>query len=585
MREDCANGMSAPHGCNNDTAVVENFMEALKQRIGADRFRLWFTDGVTVAVDRAAESTQDNGSTPASAAPAALTAAAETVDLSPPGLSVDQVFLVQVTGRFAADRLRRDFTQHLRGAAAEAGGPHAGVRISSRDAAGGPRAARSRSRRPAGDSQSRSTLSEHGPAGAGTSAGETASRAARENAVTGEAAENTTKIKTHPKHITKAAVLAKPSDRAERESAAASGAESSRPATGGSDGAHQPQASATIKSFIPGTCNELAFTAIRMASQTPGAATPLFLFGPPGIGKTHLLTATADQLRRRHRMRRVIHLSAEQFTNDFIKSVGSSGLPAFRRRYRDVDALLIDDVQFLAAKKATLREMLYTVDTLTAGGRPLLFAANQPPTEIPGLTKELAGRMAAGLVCPLQPLDAATRESLLRREIDRRCLFPWPEESIQEINALLGGDGRLVTGMVNLVGTLQRMFRRMPTMDEILQFGGDMLRSQTPAVTLSAIERAVCEAFDLDERSLRTPVQTRSVTEPRMLAMYLSRQMTSAAYSEIARHYGGRSHSTAIAARRKVESWINNGKSIGRGRRAMSASQAVQQIEGILRAG
>lgn len=284
-------------------------------------------------------------------------------------------------------------------------------------------------------------------------------------------------------------------------------------------------------------------------------------------------------------MRRVIRLSAEQFTNDFIKSVGTSGLPAFRRRYRDLDALLIDDVQFLATKKATLREMLYTIDTLASAGRPLVFTADRPPAEISGLTRELAGRMSAGLVCPMRPLDTTTRETLLRRLIAQHCPAAWPEEVIVEINGMLGGDGRMLRGIVNLVSTLQRMHRRMPTMDEIRQYGGELLRSQTPVVTLTAIERAVCEAFELDAQALRSGGQTRSISEPRMLAMYLSRQLTSSAFSEIARHYGGRSHTTALAANRKVASWLESGRSVGRGRQAMSARQAVERIESILRTG
>ena len=145
----------------------------------------------------------------------------------------------------------------------------------------------------------------------------------------------------------------------------------------------------TASSFVLGTSNQLAHTAMAMVCQNPGMASPLFLCGPTGTGKTHMLAAIADQMRRCHRMRRVMHLSAEQFTNDFISSVGNSGITAFRRRYREVDALLIDDVQFLGSKQATLREMLYTVETLASAGRPLVFSGLQSPTEIPGLSQRV----------------------------------------------------------------------------------------------------------------------------------------------------------------------------------------------------
>ncbi len=256
-------------------------------------------------------------------------------------------------------------------------------------------------------------------------------------------------------------------------------------------------AAMTVSNFVLGASNQLAHTAMAMVCQNPGTASPLFLCGPTGTGKTHMLAAIADQLRRRHRMRRVMHLSAEQFTNDFISSVGNSGITAFRRRYREVDALLIDDVQFLGSKQATLRELLYTVETLAGAGRPLVFSGLQSPTEIPGLSRELAGRMAAGLVCPIQPLDMTTREVIFRRWIEDRCPIAVPDAMIEQINSILSGDGRVISGVVNLINTLQRMLGRVPSMDELRRFGGELLRAAKPVATLSVIEMAVCEAFHL----------------------------------------------------------------------------------------
>jgi chromosomal replication initiator protein len=324
---------------------------------------------------------------------------------------------------------------------------------------------------------------------------------------------------------------------------------------------------------------------MMMACQNPGAASPLFISGPTGTGKTHLLSAIAEQFRRRHRLRRVMHLSAEQFTNDFISSVGNSGITAFRRRYREVDALLIDDVQFLGSKKATLRELLYTVETLSSAGRPLVFSALQSPMEIQGLASELAGRMAAGLVCPIGPLDSATRQNLFRGWLRDRCPIEVPETMVVQLAEMLSGDGRVISGVVNIINTLQRMFDRMPTMDELRQFGGDLLRSARPVATLAMIEHAVCEAFHLAPETLRGVSQSRSVTQPRMLAMYLSRQLTSAAYAEIARHFGGKSHSTAISAEQNVKSWLASGKPIGRGSHSMSVKEALDRVEGLLRSG
>jgi chromosomal replication initiator protein len=215
----------------------------------------------------------------------------------------------------------------------------------------------------------------------------------------------------------------------------------------------------------------------------------------------------------------------------------------------------------------------------------MIFSGSQTPNDTPGLSSELAGRLSAGLVCNMQAMDTCVRETLLRRLIDERCEFAWPEAVIQEVSAVIAGDGRTVSGVVNLVATLQRMYKRMPTLDEIRQFGGDLLRSASRSVNLPMIERAVCEAFHLETGQLRTHIQTRSISEPRMLAMYLSRQLTSSAFAEISRHFGGRSHSTAIMASKRVEQWLESGKTIGRGIGAMSARDALNRIENILRAG
>tara|TARA_R110002049_G_scaffold305056_3_gene501104 strand:- start:60891 stop:63110 length:2220 start_codon:yes stop_codon:yes gene_type:complete len=351
----------------------------------------------------------------------------------------------------------------------------------------------------------------------------------------------------------------------------------------------RPDATSTepmsLESFIVSDCNRLAQTAATMVIQSPRAASPLFLAGPTGVGKSHLLCALADSLRRRHRMRRVVVSSAERFTNEFIAAIRESTLTSFRRRYRDVDALLIDDVQFLGKKTATLREMLYTVEDLTKAGRPMIFSGSKTPNDMSGLCGELAGRMSAGLVCSIQPMDQTVRESLLRRTAEQRCDIEWPDPVIDEISGLIAGDGRAIQGVVNLVATLQRMYDRMPTMDEIRQFGGDLLRASTPIVSLSTIERAVCDTFHLETGQLQTMVQSRVVSEPRMLAMYLSRELTSSAFAEISRHYGGRSHSTAIMASKRVRQWLDSGKMIGRGVGAMSAKDALARIENLLRTG
>ncbi len=342
--------------------------------------------------------------------------------------------------------------------------------------------------------------------------------------------------------------------------------------------------SATLDAFISGPCNQFAFQAVAAVLANPAMAAPLLLHGPPGCGKTHLLSAMTKELRRYRRFRRVVMLTAERFTNDFIGSVKSIGLRAFRDRYRDVDALLIDDIHFLAAKQATLREMLYTIDSLLAAGKPLILSSNAPPSMIRDLSVEVAGRLTSGLTCPVGPLDEATRLSLLKRLTTRRCPMQCGEELVAAVAAALPGDARGIFGVANLIAMLQRMNRRDPTVAEVRAMAGGLMRNQRIAPTLSSIEAAVCETFGLQPGGLQTKARTKRVSEPRMLAMYLARTETGCALSEIAGHFGRRSHTGVIAAQKKVGDWIGaNSKIGGNGGDGRSVQEAIATVKARLR--
>ena len=615
MMEDCATRMSVPHGCNNDMAVVESFKEALKQRIGAERYQMWFAQGVDFAIEM--DATAEDASNDSSDAD------------SQPRLRNGSLF-IRVHGQFALERIRNNFMSELRGAAMQACDTTLDVQLvvdeppatqatlplgdeqnsgeegSDKQDSGDQEnnAATTKPTKPR--SQPRPTFNVKRKS-TGTQRGRRRKTQSLQSLVVqgagtvraGDAPVKPTYASTGQQQFSFPGLLdgANSSPTAEKKSAAKNSAETknakqvarSKPASkGGSDRGGKRsdlRTAMTADTFVSGSCNQLAYTAMAMVCNQPDSASPLFVSGPTGTGKSHLLHAIADQFRRRYRMRRVMHLSAEQFTNDFISSVGNSGITSFRRRYRDVDALLIDDIQFLGAKQATLREMLYTVETLAAAGRPLVFSGLQSPTDIPGLSRELAGRLASGLVCPIQPLDAKTREVILRRMVGQRCRTELPTDLVERIVPLLAGDGRVISGVANLINTLERMNNRVPTMDELRHFGGELLRAAGPIASLSVIEMAVCETFGLSQDTLRGKSQTRAVTQPRMLAMYLSRQLTSSAYTEIARHFGGKSHSTAIQAEKNVKDWLANEKPIGRGHSSMSTQEAIHRIENLLRTG
>lgn len=341
----------------------------------------------------------------------------------------------------------------------------------------------------------------------------------------------------------------------------------------------------TFTNFMPATSNQLAVTAAKLLASDPIGSAPLCFWGPTGTGKTHLLHAIRHELRARHGMPRVILLSAEQFTNDFLACVRGTGLPAFRKRYRDADALLIDNVQFLGGKTATLRETLYTVDALLTRRRPLVLAADRQPLEIDGLAGDLAGRMSSGLVCGINPMERELRKELFRRHAEQSYL-PWDEATIEVLAERTIGDGRVIQGVAQLVSMLQRMYRRMPTLQEIAAQAGDMLQRGPKVVALADIEKAICSTFGITTQELRSEAKSRSVSHPRILAMYLSREHTTAAFSEIGRYYGDRNHSTVIAAHRRVEEWLEGERTLGgRGPKGMKVKEAIAAVESLLRIG
>lgn len=553
--------MSSTQGSIETQEAIGRFTDALRQRIGTDRFRLWFTHGIRFAL--------------------------ETSDDS-------DAIVLEVSGPFAADRIAKNFTSDLRASAIAALDDHGRFRLELAQATAQPDLLESFGG--SGETESDETESvATKPATKSAAKSARANRSKSAQAARGRATKrNTNQLSSL---LSQSTLGQESADGVHWNGSASKGGKSIMPGSKVDSGRESdtaalpplpesfPTGGRTLDSFLSGPCNEFAFSAATMAISTPEVATPLFLHGPTGTGKSHLLYAIAEEFRRRRRMRRVVLLTAEQFTNDFIGSVNTTGLPAFRRRYREVDALLIDDVHFLAAKTATLREALYTVESLTAAGKPLVFTANLPPADIRGLTGEVAGRMASGLVCPLTTLDPATRCQLLQRLVKTRCVLDCDDELLREVSEAVGGDARAVTGVANLIGMLQRMYRREPTIDEVRRFGGDLLRNTRSAPSLRSIEKAVCEAFGIEGDGLRGKAQTKRVSEPRTLAMYLARQHTGSAFTEIAQHFGRRSHSGAIAAQQKVETWLSSGKPIGGGDAAMSAKEAIARVEARLRVG
>jgi chromosomal replication initiator protein len=341
---------------------------------------------------------------------------------------------------------------------------------------------------------------------------------------------------------------------------------------------------ASLTSYVVGEGNRVAHTVAESTVRRLGAVSPVFFCGPTGCGKTHLLEGVWSAVRRQSPRQRAVMLSAEQFTTYFVEALRGSGLPSFRRKYRDAELLLIDDVQFFAGKKATIVELLHTIDTFIRHGRQLVLAADRPPAELKALGPEIAARLGGGLVCNIEPLDRETRLGVLKR-ITAKCGVPIDGETYELLADRLGGDARALSGAVHRLQATSEALGQPITPRLAEKALSDIFQSVQRVVRLADVERAVCDVFGVEPETLQSAGKSRGASQPRMLAMWLARKYTRSAFSEIGRHFGRRSHSTVISAERKVNRWRAEGTEIQLAHGVCRAEDAIRRIETRLRCG
>ena len=341
---------------------------------------------------------------------------------------------------------------------------------------------------------------------------------------------------------------------------------------------------ASLDEFLVSPGSQVAYTAARGVVSRPGQYSPLVLCGPPGCGKTHLLEGIWRAARTGGQFRRVLYLTAEQFTNQFLEALKHSGTPSFRRKYRDVELLLIDDVQFFAGKQSTVVELVHTLDTLLRDGRQLVFAADRPPAELRGLGNDLIGRLSGGLVCQLSPADGATRLKIVE-QLAAKLGAAVPAEVLTFVAGQLDGDARQLAGAMNRLAATGEALGRPIDLDLAQTALADLIGAAQRPVRLPEIVDAVCEVFGTTADQLHSASKSQAITLPRMLVMFLARKYTRAALSEIGRTVGRKSHSTVVSAQHKVSEWLTAGKRVPLGHSDCPLEDALRRVESKLRLG
>ncbi|WZO98422.1 chromosomal replication initiator protein DnaA [Isosphaeraceae bacterium EP7] len=329
-----------------------------------------------------------------------------------------------------------------------------------------------------------------------------------------------------------------------------------------------------LDDFVAGPGNKLALAAAREAVVSEGASfNPLVLHGGVGLGKTHLLEGIAGALRQRHPGLKVVHLTAEGFTNDFLDAMRSGTLPAFRARYRGAGALIVDDVHFLAAKRATQDEFLHTFNALVAEGALVVMACDQHPRQIPKLSDELATRFVGGMVVKLDAPDPVNRRGILKAKAAARGVDV-PDVVIAYIAEHVRSSVRELEGALHSLIAHALLVGRRIDLTLARTALRDTIRHTSQAVALKDVERVVCQLFQVEAEALRSSSRAHAVTYPRMIAMTLARKHAGAAYSEIGRFFGGRNHSTVIAAEKKVNAWMLDARRV----RLLAGFESVADI-------
>ncbi len=336
--------------------------------------------------------------------------------------------------------------------------------------------------------------------------------------------------------------------------------------------------------FVAGDHNRLAYTAAEMVLERPGQINPLLIHGPSGTGKSHLAIGLAHQLRMAYRMRRVLVLTAEQFTIEYTESARGGGFANFRSKYRNVEAIVIDDIQFCLGKAGTLVELRNTIDMLLRDRRQVVLVADRGLNELSGLGADLYARLSGGMACAIDPLDAATRAAVLKR-MCIKSQVDLSNSSLQTLAEHCCGDARVLQGVTHRLVAQQRVIGRPLTDEEAARCTLDLIRASHPIVRMNDIEKVVCEAFGLEVKTLRAKSKCQNVSQPRMLAMFLARKYTRTALSEIGDFFGNRQHSTVISAQKKVESWIKTDELIGCGRGQVAVRDMLKSLEATLQVG
>ena len=317
-----------------------------------------------------------------------------------------------------------------------------------------------------------------------------------------------------------------------------------------------------FENFVIGSGNQFAHAASQAVAERPSKAyNPLFLYGGVGMGKTHLMHAIGHEVKRRNQHASISYVSGEKFTNEMIDSMRNNRQTGFRDKYRTVDVLLIDDIQFLAGKERTQEEFFHTFNALHESSKQIVIASDRPPKELANFEDRLRSRFEWGLIADIQPPDLETKVAILQKKAES-------EQTVLPTDVALFVASNVRTNVRELEGALIRLIAwcslhhveiTMATTQQCLK---QFIDTQSRKITIEAIQRATAEHFGMKISELKQKNNSRQIVVPRQIAMYLAKQMTEASLPEIGRQFGGKHHTTVMHSIAKIDEQRRNDKDL-----------------------